>query len=98
MNLIAGIDVANMTWPAAFAIAALALAPAYIMGKFVEPSMTDPVQALETSLLAFIEELTDAHEISVAAVVGTLHVVAYEVLRQNGDEGGESEPFDPGLN
>lgn len=46
--------------------------------------------------MGFIEEFTDEHAVTVAAVVGTLHVVAYEFLRQNADT--ELEDFNPEMN
>ncbi|MDE2472330.1 MAG: hypothetical protein KGL35_27260 [Bradyrhizobium sp.] len=60
--------------------------------------MSDPqaVDRLQRALMAFVEEFTDDHQISVAAVVGTLHVVAYEVMRQDAET--ELEDFDPEMN
>lgn len=58
--------------------------------------MTHPVEALQTALLAFIEEFTDAHEVTVAEVVGTLNVVAFEVMQQNAQP--ETERFNQDLN
>lgn len=58
--------------------------------------MPDPIDRLQTALMAFLEEFMDEHEMPVASVVGTLHVVAYEVLRQNSDT--ELEDFNQELN
>jgi len=62
--------------------------------------MTDasPAERLERAILAFLEEFMDEHEITVAAVVGVLHVAAYEVLRQNDDRDKRMDDFFPELN
>ena len=54
------------------------------------------IARLQRALTAFLEEFMDEHEVPLASVVGTLHVVAFEVLRQNSDT--ELEDFNQGLN
>ena len=62
--------------------------------------MTEPAatERLERALFAFLQEFTDEHEMTVASVVGTLHVVAYEVLRANDERDKRMDGLFPELN